>query len=376
MKKNYLTLVFAMVFSWLIAQPPAFKYQTLVRDAGGTLIANQAVAFRISILKDNVSGTAVYTEDHSATTNNFGLANLEIGNGTPVLGTFGGIDLGAGDHYLKISLDITGGDVFVLMGTSQLLSVPYALVSGRANALTLTDPNGNRYDITIDSEGNLIGFSCGTSTVTDTDGNVYNTVLIGSQCWMKENLKTTTYSNGTPVPNVTDATAWSNLTTAGYVWYDNDMNWKDKYGALYNWYATVNPNGLCPIGWHVPSHNEWTALTTLIGGTSSPYGNKLKSCRQVNSLLGGDCNTTVHPRWEYFSASIYGTDEYGFSSLPGGYRFIDGSFGNVGYFGHWWSTTEASWGSAWGRTLGYGYGYVAVGSYNKPNGFSVRCLRD
>ncbi|NQU86204.1 MAG: fibrobacter succinogenes major paralogous domain-containing protein [Mariniphaga sp.] len=227
---------------------------------------------------------------------------------------------------------------------------------------------------------NMIGgaaasFVCGTSGVTDIDGNTYNTVQIGTQCWMNENLKTTTYNNGTPIPNVTSNSAWSNLTTGAYVWYNNDITWKDLYGGLYNWYATVDPNGLCPSGWHVPTNDEWTALTDYIGGTGSPHGNELKSCRQVNSPLGGGCNTTEHPRWSE-NNTHYGTDDYGFSGLPGGFRLNDGAFYNIGYYGDWWSSTESSSYNAWGRNLLYNYGSVGVNYYNKPSGFSVRCLRD
>lgn len=212
-------------------------------------------------------------------------------------------------------------------------------------------------------------------TVTDTDGNVYNTVQIGSQCWMKENLKTTTYSNNTPIPNVTNPNAWSILTTGAYVWYDNDISWKDKYGALYNWFTTVDPNGLCPTGWHVPTHNEWMDLFDYIGGTSWPHGNEMKSCRQVNSVLGGSCNTNEHPRWgEYVTQN--GTDDYGFSGLPGGICDYIGIFGDLGYSGYWWSSTEYSPGNAWKYRLSFYFGYVFVENLNKHPGYSIRCLRD
>jgi uncharacterized protein (TIGR02145 family) len=192
---------------------------------------------------------------------------------------------------------------------------------------------------------------------------------------MKENLKTTTYRNGTSIPNVTDNNAWLNLTSGAYAWYDNDISWKDKYGALYNWYATVDTNGLCPTGWHVPTYDEWTALTDYIGGTGSPHGNELKSCRQVNSPLGGDCNTTDHPRWNEYSYD-YGTDDYGFSGLPGGLRLIDGTFHNMGLQGLWWSSTETS---GFGRYLYlyYSNGKITTHLYDsKRKGRSVRCLRD
>ncbi|MCD4745042.1 MAG: fibrobacter succinogenes major paralogous domain-containing protein, partial [Bacteroidales bacterium] len=214
----------------------------------------------------------------------------------------------------------------------------------------------------------------GMPTVTDIDGNTYNTVQIGSQCWMAENLKTTTYQNGTPIPNVTDDGAWFNLTTGAYVWYDNDISWKDLYGALYNWYATVDANGLCPTGWHVPTNDEWTALTDFIGGTASPHGNELKSCRQVNSPQGWGCNTSEHPRWN--ESSENGTDNYGFSGLPGGDRSGSGNFYYVGDYGLWWSSAEGSSSGSWYRGLTYYDGAVGVSSSSKQDGFSVRCLRD
>jgi len=227
-----------------------------------------------------------------------------------------------------------------------------------------------------------IGVPCSESpTVTDIDGNTYNTVLIGSQCWMKENLKTTTYSNGTSIPNVTDEYAWCFLTSGAYVWYDNDISWKDSYGALYNWFATVDLNDLCPTGWHVPTNDEWTALTDYIGGMGSPHGNELKSCRQVNSTLGGGCNTNEHPRWEEDIYGNYGTDDFGFSGFPGGRRDGNGSFYGIGYLGCWWSSTEEYPSSplACSRHLINESGEVYVGAYSlryKENGYSVRCLRD
>jgi len=214
----------------------------------------------------------------------------------------------------------------------------------------------------------------GMSTVTDIDGNVYNTVLIGSQCWMKENLKTTTFNNSTPIQNLTDSSSWNNYYTSGYVWYDNNIAWKDLSGALYNWNAANDTNGFCPTGWHLPTHDEWTMLTDFLGGTSAPFGNELKTCRQVNSPLGGYCNTTEHPRWNECS-SDYGTDDYGFSGLPGGFRDIYGGFTNFGTDGLWWSATVAGY-SAYHRGLYFNSGAVYVSTWAKRNGFSVRCLRD
>ncbi|MGB4293792.1 MAG: FISUMP domain-containing protein, partial [Bacteroidales bacterium] len=99
--------------------------------------------------------------------------------------------------------------------------------------------------------------------MNDVDGNRYKVIMIGNQLWMAENLRTTKYNDGTPIPLVTDNTAWSNLTSPGYCWYDNNSTNKDTYGALYNWY-TVNTGKLCPSGWHVPSDDEWTIMQNYL----------------------------------------------------------------------------------------------------------------
>jgi len=221
----------------------------------------------------------------------------------------------------------------------------------------------------------------GMPTVLDIDGNIYNTIQIGDQCWMKENLKTTTYNDGTLIPNVTDENDWFSISTGAYVWYDNDITWKDKYGALYNWHATVDADGLCPTGWHVPTNDEWIALTNFIGGIGYPHGNELKSCNQVNSPLGGFCNTSDHPRWdEDINNGNFGTDDYGFSGLPGGSRTQLQGFYSIGYVGNWWSSTYYSGSDAWYRSLVYNLGTVNVSNNNvlpiQRRGHSVRCLWD
>jgi uncharacterized protein (TIGR02145 family) len=219
------------------------------------------------------------------------------------------------------------------------------------------------------------GIRCpGMPTVTDIDGNIYHTVLIGDQCWMKENLKTTTYRNGTPIPNVVSDNGWFNLASGAFIWYDHNVQWKDLYGALYNWFAVVDTNGLCPEGWHVPSHNEWTTFTDFIGGIASPNGNKLKSCRQVNSALGGDCSVSDHPRWD--QAFFHGTDDFGFSALPGGARNSLGLFFQLGLTSGFWSSTEASAEYSWMRSIEAGSGQIIVLDRFKKVGYSVRCLRD
>lgn len=232
-------------------------------------------------------------------------------------------------------------------------------------------------DISDLEHGKRNGIPCpGMGTVTDFDGNVYNTVLIGEQYWMVENLKTTRYRNGTIIdfPGADD-NAWINNTNGAYAWYNNDIGWKDLYGALYNWYAAVNNNGICPENWRVPSTEDWLALINFMGGAGSPNGNKLKSCRQVNSILGGDCNTDQHPRWDAHAVHA-GTDDYGFSAFGGGNRTFVGNYGGVGLYGDFWTVNEESAGRAWGRYVDYNSGSVGIWYYNKRQGISVRCMTD
>lgn len=145
--------------------------------------------------------------------------------------------------------------------------------------------------------------------VVDAGGNVYTTVIIGNQEWFTENLRTTKYNNGTPIPNITSNSEWGNLTTGAYAWYDNDeATYKYAQGALYNWYA-VETGNLCAAGWHVPTDAEWTTLTDYLGG-ASVAGGKLKATGTIEAETGlwHDPNTGA-------------TNETGFTALPGGGRY-------------------------------------------------------
>ncbi len=209
--------------------------------------------------------------------------------------------------------------------------------------------------------------------VTDIDGNNYPTVIIGKQEWMAENLKTTTYSNGEPIDYPGDNNAaWRDNAGGAYAWYDNDPANGEYYGALYNWYAVINPNGLCPDGWRMPDHEDWLALTEYAGGQ---FGNKLKSRRQVGSPFGGEYDPMEHPRWETFSTN-YGTDDFGFGALPGGNRHASGVFVTIGANALFWSSSEISEEAGYGWYIYHGYYGVDRGYGDKRTGFSVRCIQE
>ncbi|MBT7397187.1 MAG: hypothetical protein HN778_20345, partial [Prolixibacteraceae bacterium] len=209
----------------------------------------------------------------------------------------------------------------------------------------------------------FVNKSCGI--IFDRDGNSYKTIQIGTQCWMAENLATTTFNNTLPIPLVIDNTEWVNLTTPAYCWYDNDkVTYGDTYGALYNWYA-VNEGNLCPAGWHVPSDADWCILLQEIDATVICYSDV--------GFIGIDAG--LHLKNDSgWPSDCNGDNSSDFSALPGGLRRLGSSFSVTGT-GYWWSSTEFnnnpifvslhSWSSAVERDV-----------YDKSYGLSIRCVKD
>lgn len=207
--------------------------------------------------------------------------------------------------------------------------------------------------------------------VTDIDGNVYRTVIIGRQEWMAENLRTTTYNDGTHIPRGQSDSLWITLTSGAYAIYphseidglNSDTEVLEAYGALYNWYA-VETYKLCPDGWRVPSFFvSWQALTDFVGGRITA-GNKLKSTRTAPD---------DHPRWD--SYNTLATDEFGFSALPGGSTKFNGGFWDLGHWGRWWSSSELDEQYSWGAGMVHEFPEVVYFYDNKHVGRSVRCMR-
>jgi uncharacterized protein (TIGR02145 family) len=203
----------------------------------------------------------------------------------------------------------------------------------------------------------LNGGSSG-GTVTDIDGNVYSTVTIGTQTWMKSNLKVKRYRNGGTISTNLSNTQWQNTSSPACAIYDDNSSNDDTYGKLYNWY-TVNSGDLCPAGWHVPSDNEWTTLGDFLGGAGN---------------AGGKMKATVS-LWASPNSSA--TNSSGFTALPGGIRdSSDGFFKEKGSYGNWWSATSFGSSDAIMRYIGNSSGTLGADSYPKKHGFSVRCIKD
>ena len=207
---------------------------------------------------------------------------------------------------------------------------------------------------------NLFLLSCGSGVVEDIDGNIYKTVKIGNQEWMAENLRVTHYQNGDPIPKVIDTNQWTSQTKGAYCVYDNQEYYSSTYGYLYNWYAVTDKRNIAPKGWHVPTINEWQQLIYHIGG-KDVAGGKLKE------------KGTYH--WD--NPNFGATNKYGFSALPGGFRYDDGIYANLGHYGNYWSTTDWKHG-LWYINLASGAANVLIDKYavDKEEGISIRCIKD
>lgn len=418
-----IAVMLLLVTESLAQAPESFKYQAVARNRFGSVLREKQVDMQISILQSSPAGASVYVETHTTTTSKVGLINLNIGQGTVVSGDFSAIDWSANTYFMKVEMKYSMcGDDYEEIGTSQLLSVPYALYAKTSGSISETDPIFTAWDkssginiyesqildlqtyltteaqnlfdvLTIDNDGGtlqikniadptndqdaatkayvdaleervaaieaILSGSC-LDSITDFDGNKYPVVKIGSQIWMAENLKTTHYANGDEIPDGTGAGNLIGETDPKYWFaYDDDMNNVDTYGRLYTWYAATDSRSICPDGWHVPSHDEWTILTTYLGGESGA-GGKLKE------------TGTVHWRGPNTGA----TNETGFTGLPGGYRSYNGSFLYIEDRGYWWTTTQAYPTTAYHRRLFFYSDDVFIKHRSKKRGYSVRCVKD
>jgi uncharacterized protein (TIGR02145 family) len=226
--------------------------------------------------------------------------------------------------------------------------------------------------------------TCGTTTVSDIDGNTYNTVLIGAQCWTKENLKVTKYNDGTLIGDSTNST-WGTAAIGartGYVATGvSSGDYVGTFGYLYNWYAVNDARKICPSGWHVPTDPEWTIMIQALDPSQAVNSGNVLTFTGTQSTTAGTLmksavtNTSVGVGLGWNPGSP-GTNTSGFTALPGGFRNSAGSFSLVRNYALFWSATEDGSSYAWSRSPYSGSGDVDRDSGSKSFGASVRCLRD
>ncbi len=369
--------------------PGKIHYQGLAVGANGKPIKNGTVGLRLSVLDSLPNGSNLYTETLSASTDAAGIFSTYLGGGTVTAGTFANIPWANGNNkFLKVEMDAQGGANYQNMGSTQLVSVPYALHAGSAQRATeLMDSAGNAYQIKIvngqptlvSAPGNVstpAPFACGQAVTFA--GESYPTVQIGSQCWFQKNVNA-----GSMVLGANDQT--NNGILEKYC-YNNDPANCSIYGGLYQWAEAVqyqngasntaspspaftgNIKGICPTGWHVPSDGEYCTLSTFldatvncgtIGWSGTNAGGKMKS---VSGL--------------WAPTNVGATNSSGFSALPGGDRITNGAFYNVGFGTNFWSSSESSSTSAIYRGLNWNDSNIYREGLNKYKGFSARCLKD
>jgi uncharacterized protein (TIGR02145 family) len=237
------------------------------------------------------------------------------------------------------------------------------------------------------NEGDVLTFRGGKPVWSeagpvDADGNIYHSIKIGTQTWMVENLKTTKYNDGTPIPAGPLSTStsfsneeWSSLASPGFCWYNNDISNKNTCGALYNWY-TVNTGKLAPAGWRVPTDADWAVLENYLIANGYNYdgsttGNKI--AKSLAAKTGWLTSTSAGAPGNAPSENNLS----GFTAFSCGSRFYSGDFGNIGTNGClWWTATDGSVSTAYDRSLNFEAPYLAGGVPEKNYGFSVRLLRD
>ncbi len=341
MKKLQILIISLILGGALFAQAPqSLKYQAIARNAEGVAIANSPIGLQFSIVANNVNGSTVYSETFTAASNASGVFNVNIGTGNVESGSFPDIDWGNDSYFLKVEMDISGGSNYVEMGTSQLLSVPYSLYTASIYVHYSNDTLyiGDQYVI-IDGGGGSPG-----GTVTDYDGNVYETVVIGTQTWMKENLRSLHRSDGSTIDEA-------------YAYEDNESNVAD-YGRLYTWDAVMGTSGFCPDGWHVPSKDEGETLQNFLGG---------------HMEAGGKMKETGFTYWD--EPNTGATNESEFSSRGSGQRGQTGNYTNLQRSFQMWTTTE-NVDKAYHLSNLYNSDNTAFEAHPKTIGFSVRCLKN
>ncbi len=208
-------------------------------------------------------------------------------------------------------------------------------------------------------------------TVTDLDGNIYTTVMIGDQCWMAENLKVTRYRDGSEIANITESSEWTSTSVGGYCAYFNDSSYVDDYGYLYNWYAANDPRGLAPAGWHIPTDEELKELEMVLGMSAASADSTAIRGEGTGSAMSGGLD--LWAAGELRDHESFG--ESGFDVLPAGQRLSSGMFRSEGQFAYiWLSDDEDDMG--WRRYFNYSFTGVGRGRENKRTGYSIRCIMD
>jgi uncharacterized protein (TIGR02145 family) len=357
MKLIFFLLLACLSLNAISQTPQGISYQGVLRNLDGSIISDANITITFKIHENTPDGAVVYEENHSTTTSN-GLVNLTVGMGTAVNGAFNQISWGNGSKFLHVLMNNGSGEVD--LGTQQMMSVPYALYAGKSNTTnvsvsavgdTLYLGNGNYVLIPGISNSNAqvetgLGSSllpgvtecaqqtisasgCDGMTELEYQGYSYDLVEIAGQCWFKENLRATSFNDGTPITYEPSPFVWNSLTgdigiQPYYAFYDNDTTNLEKYGNLYNAF-TMESENICPIGWHVPTTCDTYFLMSKLGVSNSginDIGNGLPThiYSGIDNLVAHKLFSSEPFDYPYSTIPIIPTNSSGFSAKAGGFR--------------------------------------------------------
>lgn len=279
------------------------------------------------------------------------------------------------------TVETSGLQVSFKNSSQKALSYFWTFGNGQTSTLAnpvINYPDVGTYTVTLTAT-NSIGSNSSSQTftvtnstniLTDIDGNSYNTVTLGTNKWMKENLKTTKYSNGDLIPNP-NSSAWSGITSAAWCYYDNNASNNAVYGKLYNFFVVEDTKNVCPTGWHVPTDAEWKALEMYLGMTQIQADAELWRGTNQGSILSGTASL-----WQagiLKSNAQFGTS--GFNAIPAGFRYISGVFGYLGTASFFWTSTVTDGSNSVVRNLYFENTDVLRYSDFKTGGRSIRCVK-
>lgn len=215
----------------------------------------------------------------------------------------------------------------------------------------------------------------GVRIVVDQDGNRNEARLIGSQWWFVQNLKVRTYANGDPISYVSDSRDWAKANYGAFSVYNNDESLVDRHGYLYNWFAVMDERGVCPVGWEVPTDEDWMLLEAFLGMDAGELDGA--GARGAEANVGGVLKDTSAAFWA--QPNVGAENAVGFNALGSGSRFFNGNFTGMGRTGFWWTSTHRNTGGlypnrVWVRFLSHHGGFVSRISSFMESGMSVRCV--
>jgi uncharacterized protein (TIGR02145 family) len=365
------TTIAARGVCWSTSQNPTITDEITINGGGtGSFTSNLTglaanTAYYVRAYATNIAGTA-YGDQESFTTTGSGtfpiVATISISSISRSTAIGGGEVINEGSEEVtergvcwsthiqpsisdQRSIDGNGIGIYLSHITGLSSSTMYYV---RAYAI-------NNFGTSYGEQLSFTTSDQGQETVTDIDGNIYSTLIIGSRQWMGEDLKVTHYNNGDDIPNITDGNQWYNQNSGAYCWYNNNENlYFNTYGALYNWFVTIDERKVCPIGWVVPDITDWQEIFIAL--------------EQEN--VGGKLKETGTTHW--LSPNTDATNETNFTILPAGYRLPNGEFNSMGYGNSYWYTDEARQISASNSSGNF---VIIAGNSQPKMGVSLRCIK-